>query len=254
MKHYFKKAILALGLLAGLVTLQSCNDDDDNYYYPSYLPNALVTVRPAADGSRPAADGSFTMQLDDSTTLTPANMQQSPFGNKEVRALVNCYKANSTPNNDNRVNIVWIDSIRTKLPVATTGNNDDKTYGNDPIEVVRDWVTVAEDGYLTLRFRTRWGNSGQVHYINLVTGTNPDDPFDLVLRQDAKGDTNGSWGDALIAFNLNELKRVHGDKVKLTLRWKSYSGEKSTTFDLRLRPTASTSALTTRLPLSAKVK
>ena len=51
MKHYFKKAILALGLLAGLVTLQSCNDDDDNYYYPSYLPNALVTVRPAADGS-----------------------------------------------------------------------------------------------------------------------------------------------------------------------------------------------------------
>ena len=83
-------------------------------------------------------------------------------------------------------------------------------------------MTVAEDGYLTLRFRTRWGNSGQVHYINLVTGTNPDDPFDLVLRQDAKGDTNGSWGDALIAFNLNELKRVHGDKVKLTLRWKSY--------------------------------
>ena len=101
MKHYFKKAFLALGLMAGLVTLQSCNDDDDNYYYyPNYLPNALVTVRPAADGS-------FTMQLDDSTTLTPANMQQSPFGNKEVRALVNCYKANSTPNNDNRVNIVW---------------------------------------------------------------------------------------------------------------------------------------------------
>jgi hypothetical protein len=248
MKHYFKKAFLALGLMAGLVTLQSCNDDDDNYYYyPGYLPNALVTVRPAADGS-------FTMQLDDSTTLTPANMQQSPFGNKEVRALVNCYKANSTTNDDNRVNIVWIDSIRTKLPVATTGNDDDKTYGNDPIEIVRDWVTVAEDGYLTLRFRTRWGNSGRVHYINLVTGTNPDDPFDLVLRQDAKGDTNGSWGDALIAFNLNELKRVHSDKVKLTLHWKSYSGEKSATFDLRLRPAASTSALTTRLPLSAKVK
>lgn len=247
MKHYFKKAFLALGLMAGLVTLQSCNDDDDDYYYyPNYLPNALVTVRPSADGS-------FTMQLDDSTTLTPANMQQSPFGNKEVRALVNCYKANSSANDDNRVNIVWIDSIRTKLPVATTGN-DDKTYGNDPIEVVRDWVTVAEDGYLTLRFRTRWSNSGQVHYINLVTGTNPDDPFDLVLRQDAKGDTNGTWGDALIAFNLNELKRVHGDKVKLTLHWKSYSGEKSATFDLRLRPAASTSALTTRLPLSAKVK
>ncbi len=248
MKHYFKKAFLALGLMAGLVTLQSCNDDDDDYYYyPNYLPNALVTVRPSSDGS-------FTMQLDDSTTLIPANMQKSPFGSKEVRALVSCYKSGSTTGNNNQVNIAWIDSIRTKQPVVTTGTNDDKTYGNDPIEVVRDWVTVAEDGYLTLRFRTRWGNQGQVHYINLVTGTNPNDPFDLVLRQNAQGDTYGQMGDALIAFNLNDLKRIHGDKVKLTLHWNSYSGKKSTTFDLRLRPTATPTALTQQLTLNKQVK
>lgn len=246
MKSYFKKTILALSLVTGVFSLSSCNDDDDDYYYPANLPNALVTIRPAADGS-------FTMQLDDSTTLTPANMQKSPYGNKEVRALVNCYRVDNTPSNANKVNIVWMDSIRTKLPVATTGKDDAKTYGNDPVEIVRDWVTVAEDGYLTLRFRTRWGN-GTVHYINLVTGTNPDDPFDLVLRQDAKGDTNGRMGDALIAFNLNELKHAHGDKVKLTLHWTSYSGEKSATFDLRLRPSATSSALSTQLPMSAKVK
>lgn len=247
MKKYLKKSILAIGLLAGLVTLQSCDDDDDHYYYyPAYYPNALVTVCPSADGT-------FTMQLDDSTTLTPANMQQSPFGNKEVRALVNCYQVDGTAKDENKVNIVWMDSIRTKLPVQTTGSDDAKVYGNDPIEVVKDWVTVAEDGYLTLRFRTRWGGN-RVHYINLVTGTNPNDPYDLVLRQNAQGDTNGQMGDALIAFNLNDLKRVNGDKVKLTLHWNSFSGEKSTTFDLRLRPSATPSALASRLPLSAKVK
>ena len=39
---------------------------------------------------------------------------------------------------------------------------NNRTYGNDPVEILNDWVTIAEDGYLTLRFATRWGN-GQPH-------------------------------------------------------------------------------------------
>ena len=56
---------------------QSCLDDDDNDYYRYALPNALVTVKPVADNS-------FFMQLDDSTTLLPVNMKNSPYGEKEV--------------------------------------------------------------------------------------------------------------------------------------------------------------------------
>ena len=64
---------------------------------------------------------------------------------------------------------------------------------------------MAEDGYLTLRIRTLWSSPHATHVLNLVTGTNPEDPYELELRHDAKGDDNGSWGDALIAFNLNKL-------------------------------------------------
>lgn len=221
-----------LGLLTMAFTLQSCDDDDDDYW-TLRMPTALVTVCPQEDGT-------FTMQLDDKTTLLPSNMDKSPYGDKEVRALVNYteeYGDNVSPT-DNRVRAVhinWIDSIRTKMPVPTLGEENDAKYGKDPIEIVRDWVTVAEDGYLTLRIRTTWGVVNTPHYINLLTGVNPENPYELELRHDAKGDINGRWADALIAFNLNGLPRTDGDDVKIKLNWQSFSGRKSIEFDLHLR-------------------
>ena len=107
-----------------------------------------------------------------------------------------------------------------------------QVYGSDPIEIVRDWVTIAEDGYLTLRVRTLWGGTGKKHNINLLTGTNPDNLYELELRHDALGDTRGTMGDALIAFNLNDLFRS-ANPTRMTLKWQSFSGEKSVEFDLR---------------------
>lgn len=223
----FRLTNCVLGLLAMMCALQSCVvDDDDNMALQ--WPTALVTVRPTDDGA-------FTLQLDDTTTLYPSNMKSSPFGQKEVRALVN-YTENGHDGNVRSVYINWMDSIRTKMPVPSLGAENDARYGNDAIEIVRDWVTVAEDGYLTLRIRTRFGWAGNVHHINLLTGVNPDDPYELELRHDARGDIGGNLGDALIAFNLNDLPRTDSRNVKLKLNWKSFSGQKSAEFVLYLRP------------------
>jgi hypothetical protein len=75
-----------------------------------------------------------------------------------------------------------------------------------------------------------------MHYINLLTGVNPNDPYEVELRHDANGDIGGSMGDALIAFNLNDLPRKDGQNVKLKLNWKSFNGPKSAEFELYLRP------------------
>lgn len=220
-------SILTAGLLCSAVFFQSCDvDSDDNM--DLLRPTAVVTVCPNDDGS-------FVMNLDNETVLIPVNMSKSPYGDKEVRALVNYTETGHTgygvDMRDVRVN--WIDSIRTKLPVATTGN-DDEVFGNDPIEIVADWVTVAEDGYITLRIRTRWDGSLKPHVLNLVTGVNPDDPFEMLLCHDADGDTFGEMGDALIAFNLNDLPGFD-ETVKIKLRWMSFSGEKSTELELLMR-------------------
>lgn len=211
-------------LLAVLVlSFASCSTDTDEHDARRI---ALVTVYPQS------ADG-FIMQLDDSTTLEPTNVKSSPFGDKTVRALVSYSYDDATIAAMRKVSIYRIDSIRTKLPVPTTGTDDATTYGDDPIEIVRDWVTVAEDGFLTLRVRTVWGN-GKQHVLNLVSGVNKDNVYELTLRHDAKGDTVGHMGDAMIAFNLNKLWDNPAKDVKVKLNWKSFSGDKSIEFSMKM--------------------
>lgn len=220
-----KTIIVACGLIAAGCMLQSCNDDDDDVRV--FHPTALVTVRPGA------GDG-FEMQLDNVTTLRSTNLKASPFGNKEVRALVNYDEVSEDARyNIKNVFVNWMDSIRTKQPVPTAGDDNTEKYGNDAIEIVKDWVTVAEDGYLTLRIRTIWGAYGRVHHINLLQGVNPDNPYEFELRHDARGDLLGYMGDALVAFNLNQLPDNDGSEKKIKINWKSFSGPKSAEFDMQ---------------------
>ena len=242
------------GLVAAVMLVSSfsaCDNDDTYIWYYDAVPNALVTVKPV-DGA------GFYMQLDDSTTLHPVNMSVSPYGDKEVRALVNyAYvrpEENDYEKRSFKVNVNWIDSILTKPAVPYPADGDVSEYGEDPIEIVRDWVNIAEDGYLTVRFRTRWGNNGVVHFVNLLTGVNPDDPYEVEFRHNAYGDVNGTPGDALVAFRLSDLPDTNGKTVKLTLKYKSFSGEKSIRFDYCSRKATAAEATFERALCSPLVK
>lgn len=243
---------LALAVTS-VFTFAACDDDSYVYYYPA-SPNALVTVKPMEEGS-------FCMQLDDSTVVYPYNMKKSPFGDKEVRALASLSFMNIDDEFDvnagkmRYVTVNWIDSILTKDAVPYPSDGNISEYGDDAIEIVRDWVNIAEDGYLTLRFRTRWGNGGVVHYVNLLTGINPDDPYEVEFKHNAYGDVNGMAGDALVAFRLGSLPDTEGKTVKLTLKYKSFSGEKSIQFDYCSRKsTPSSASQVERASYSSRVK
>ncbi|WP_455666114.1 NigD-like protein [Phocaeicola sp.] len=215
----------AIVLFAGSMVFQSCLDDDDNYYYGKAWPNALVTVKPTADNS-------FYLQLDEKTTLLPVNVKSSPYGEKEVRALVNYDEVNqSSGDYDKAVHINWIDSILTKPIAGDLGEKNDEVYGTDPVEIINDWVTIAEDGYLTLRFRTYWGDRSKAHFVNLLMSQDPANPYEVEFRHNAFGDVYGRTDDGLVAFNLNALPDTEGKTVKLKLKWKSFSGDKSAEFD-----------------------
>lgn len=220
----FSKALAVATVVATSIGFQSCLDDDDNNAYYLRYPNALVTVKEAADGA-------FFLQLDDKTTLLPTNVKTSPFGDKEVRALMNYSEVDEASGEYTKaVHINWIDSILTKPIAPDLGEENDKIYGTDPVEIVNDWVTLAEDGYLTLRFRTVWRGS-QKHFVNLLLGQNPDNPYEVEFRHNAYGDTYGKTDDGLVAFKLDELPDTEGKTVKLKLKWKSFSGDKSAEFD-----------------------
>ena len=223
MKRIIEIFTLSL-LMTAVLTLQSCNDDDDNANI--YYPTAVVTLKTNA------STGAFYMQLDDSTTLVPTNVKTAPYGGKELRALVNYTLDNTTTAHDAKsVYVNWIDTIRTKPMVLSHGDDDATLYGSDPIDIVNSWATVVEDGYLTLRFRTLFGN-GKPHVLNLVKG---DGPYEVVLRHNANGDTQGYPADGMIAFRLDQLPDTQGKEVLLTVRWQSFTGERTATFKYRTR-------------------
>ena len=219
-----KLLLMATGVLFTSLTFQSCLDDDD-YNYGYLTPNALVTVKPVSDNS-------FFLQLDDTTTLLPVNIASSPYGNKEVRALVNCRGVNEPAEGYSKaVYVNWIDSILTKQIAPDLGVENDSVYGTDPVDMIRDWVTIAEDGYLTLRFRTNWGDRNKAHFVNLLASQDPANPYEVGFRHNAYGDVYGVEGDGLVAFNLGSLPDTEGKTVKLKLKWKSPVGDKSVEFD-----------------------
>ena len=213
----------ALVALAAAAALQSCNDDDDNRNLA--YPNALVTLKTNASGT-------FFLQLDDSTTVIPTNMKASPYGKKEVRALANINMDAKEPKDHVKSGYVnWLDSILTKNMAPNLGDKNDATYGNDPVELVKDWTTLVEDGYLTLRFRTYFGY-GKRHVLNLIpTGK----PYEVELRHNAQCDDRRVVRDGLVAFRLSSLPDTQGKEVELTVKWKSFNGDKSAKFKYRTR-------------------
>ena len=218
--------IAGIALLTITTSLQSCLDDD-NDSYNNNVANALVTVVPSTEGAHP------WIVLDDSTVAYPVNLNCSPYGNKEVRALIN-YRVNDVNGiyaDCPCIYVNWMDSILTKNMAKNFGTvaKNDSAYGKDPVEIVNDWVTIAEDGYLTLRFRTRFSSSVK-HLVNVVKDSGAKSPYALRFCHNAMGDSYGQIGDGIAAFKLTDLPDTGGKYVVLTLSWYSYSGEKTVSF------------------------
>lgn len=229
-KIFYSKSIF-LFTLTVVSILSSCSNDDKYFYYPYYSPSALVTIKNTTENT-------CYFQLDDNTTLLPVNIRKSLYEKPEVRAFVN-YEYSDEPSGiyDESVYVNWIDTILTKPIAPNLGEDNLSVYGNDPVEIVKDWVTLVEDGYLTLLFETYWGNNNTYHFVNLVPTENPENPYELRFCHNAYGDTKGMPGQGIVAFDLNSLPDTNGETVKLKLIWESFSGEKSTEFDYCTRQT-----------------
>ncbi len=230
MKNIFKILTLVIVVAFTALTVASCDDDDDEWIGPCPPPNSTATEAIVTCRTNPTT-GQFYMQLNDSVALFPINIKEAPFGGKEVRARIFFqYSDSASAHYGRSANVMILDSIRTK-PMAPVATDMDKTYGNDPVEIVNSWETVCEDGYLTLRFRTYFGFADVVHSLNLVrTGDNT-----VELRHNANGDVKGTVGDGIIAFRLDKMPDTKGEYKDLTLKWMSFSGEKSLKFKYKTR-------------------
>jgi len=221
-----KKINLILPVLAILASMAfvSCNDDNDL----KNVTSAIVTVKD--DGN-----GQAYLQVDDNTIVKPTNVTGMPFGKKEVRALTQ-YQVLATGESDAKqkvleANVIYLDSVLTKPTVPSLGMEKDyTTYGNDPIEVAKNWITVAEDGYVTIQILAMWGNGSVRHRINLARDINVLDPYEFHLCHDANGDYKNRYGYSIVAFNIKDIISESGkEPTEIHIHYTSFNGPKAIT-------------------------
>lgn len=235
MKITAKPIVTALAAFAAITVFQSClGTNDGNPDYSQLMPSAIVTVKPVVTED----EEYFYLQVNDEEKLWPVENSRIPYDDREVRAFVNFTDTEMPAGVDaevysKAVKINWMDSILTKRPVMLEPglSSAASSYGNDPVEIYADWMTNVEDGYLTLHFYTRMGSSGVRHELNLLSGLNPEDPYEVWFKHNAHGDFDYYNSEGIVAFCLKDLPDTKGEKVKLTLKFDSFSGTKTVKFD-----------------------
>jgi hypothetical protein len=183
----------------------------------AFKPDALVTIKPL-----PGGESYF--QLDDSTTLEPVGWK-NPY-RKEIRALINFNLLNKKSEKYSHcIQVTRVDTIRTKDAVCMRLDKNVSTRDIEPVHLITDWLTVCEDGYMTIHFSAKWGDvssKARPHLVNLVI--NPDNPREMEFVHSVNGDYNGTvWRDGLVAFKISDLLTgIKEDEVILTLKWLAY--------------------------------
>lgn len=199
---YVMKRFLFAILLAAAI-LPSCKKSSDSY--PVY--RAIVTVKGEPGGE-------CLLQLDEKTVLVP-DIATFPY-DREKRAHVIYKDKGATDRNGGgyeyrKVEVGYMDSILTKKPVPSLGQTQDPlVYGCAPIGIYDSWMTVVEDGYITLHFVGLWGAYPILvtHTINLVKDIDSTDPLYFELRhnynEDIKAPT-GYYRNGVIAFDIHDI-------------------------------------------------
>lgn len=220
-KQIFSSFAAAL-LMAIPVLFTACNDmDDSEPLYPQVY-EALVTVV--------SGDKANFLVVSDTLTVNPAGVVGAMFNKPEVRAIARFFvpKTMNKLTDGQEVNLVDLDTIRTK-PSTPWDETLDKQLGGAPINIEKTWMTVAEDGYLTLHYTIMVGTKGTPHSLHLLKGRDPQKPYELELRHTDRGDYGVRYAQGLVAFDIKDILPVGVDKkFNLTVRYKGFDGKEKT--------------------------
>ena len=175
-------------------------------------------------------NGEAYLHLDEQFRFYPLRGQITWQGPRRVAASI-VYGQEESEN-------VWVGDIRWMDPLDQGEvSTAPSISAQDGLDVLDDWMTSVQDGFLTLHYETLWGDGNIGHRLALQTGVDPDDPYTLQLLHDRQGDPSLTSADALICFDINALPDT-GDEYKvLTLKWTSSAGQPATkTFLFKTRP------------------
>lgn len=190
----------------------SMNGGKNDDYTGEYM--AIVTVK------KTAKDTVF-FQLTDDITVYPSNYQDS-YTKMERLFCDAVVWQECTGSYDYTCSVVWAEPV--EEGTVTSGSEPQWDGVKDVLDIIDDWMTSIEDGYLTVHYNTWWGSAGVQHSFRLLMGTDPSNPYSLVLLQDSHGDLMEEKSDGLVCFDINALPDTGGEYIPLSIKWKTLEG------------------------------
>ena len=214
---------LLMSLCAALIMsgAVSCSKDDSGYSLGRVW-RSVVTVDPIGKG------GTYSLTLDDGTRLWPAGTE-IPFYRPTTRHRALAYYtilSDTFQGYDHAILMRGIRDILTKPFIesdmlSTSKTSDD--FGSDPISVIDIWYG---DGYINVHFGANHGGTKR-HLVNLVQVSQSGiPPYVFEFRHNAFGDPPRYGRRAFVAFDMAKLKFPAGSDSTVTVRVKTFGGEK----------------------------
>lgn len=217
---------LLLSVAAGCTKGYTSLPGKDNYggnaaaNFPSSAIEDIVTVKQDEDGT-------VYFQLDDKTILYPVDYDEPFTGIKRIVCGINIHKDNI------HCSVFWYTDIEQGLFVDDFAEDPDLP-SPDGINIVEDWTTTVEDGFLTVHYEAWWGDGSVPHTLKLVQ--DPDQPYSLTLLHYSNGDEKIWQAQGLVYFDINPLPPTGDQYVTITLNWTNIEGKASSkTYPFRSR-------------------
>lgn len=176
--------------------------------------NAIATVKQDAEGA-------VYLQLNDSTRTYPLN-----YG-RPYEGLCRIFCQLSRPNDKSECYIYWMFEIERGETVlqdpATASGGGAIPVG---LDILDDWTTSVEDGFLTVHYSAWWGEGKVPHTLRLYRSPGQENTFELTLLHFDNGDTALEKADALVCFDIDPLLTpTQGEYRTLTLKWTTLEGK-----------------------------
>lgn len=211
-----KMFLVVTGVMLASLTFNSCLDDDG--YSLGDMWYSVATAEPIDNSS-------FYLRLDGGTTLFPAAPPYVSYQPKQAQRVQVNYTilGDGWGQYDHPIKLNRLDTILTKQIAENLGvEKNDSIYGTDPIGIENIWVG---DGYLNLIFKANF-TPGVKNFVNLIPqDTTGESPYELEFRHHTYGGgTYSSYG--IVAFDLSSLPDTEEQEVVLTIRIKTFEGEK----------------------------
>ena len=212
-----KRKVIFLPLLLIMALMLSCNKTDNEYYS---LGKIWISMGLVDTINTMGYD--FVIYTDNGDTLLPATNAVKHFDTYNNQRVIVNYTKLGDMGDSSKVYYVKINNLNHVLykQIVTQNEINDDSLGFDPVNITEMWTNK---NMLNIEF-SYWGEF-KTHFINLELSNNDFEHAELVFRHNSQNDNKSYYYNAIVTFNLDNIKIEGQNERNYIIKWTDYNDE-----------------------------